>query len=64
MAAILTVSWQIYYQHVPCDHMWRMRVATELYTLHPNQFPEDVPVVQISEYNIILCHNQLSDIIQ
>ena len=56
----LTVSWQIYYEHVQCDHMWRVRVATELYTLHPNQFPEDVPIAQISEYNITINSNSAS----
>ena len=53
----LTVSWQIYYQHVQCDRMWRVRVATEQYTLLPNQFPEDVPVARISEYNVTINSN-------
>ena len=34
--------------------MWRVRVATEEYTLYPNQFPEDVPIAQISEYNVTM----------
>ena len=50
----LTVSWQIYYQHVQCDRMWRVRVAADQFTLYPNQFPEDVPIVQISEYNVTI----------
>ena len=50
----LSVSWQIYYQHVQCDRMWRVRVATQDYTLYPNQFPEDVPITQISEYNVTI----------
>ena len=56
-ASSLTVSWQIYYQHVQCDRMWRVRVATELYTLYPNQFPGDVPIAQISEYNVTINSN-------
>ena len=51
---LLTVSWQINYQHVQCDRMWRVRVATEHYTLYPNQFPEDVPIAQIAEYNVTI----------
>ena len=53
-SGIQTVSWQIYYQHVQCDRMWRVRVATERYTLYPNQFPEDVPITQVSEYNVTI----------
>ena len=34
--------------------MWRVRVATERYTLHPNQLPEDVPIAQVSEYNVTI----------
>ena len=50
----LTVSWQINYQHVQCDRMWRVRVAADQFTLYPNQFPEDVPIAQISEYNVTI----------
>ena len=59
-SATLTVSWQIYYQHVQCDRMWRVRVATEQYTLYPNQFPEDVPIAQISEYNVTITSDSAS----
>ena len=34
--------------------MWRVRVATEQHTLYPNQLPEDVPIAQVSEYNVII----------
>ena len=34
--------------------MWRVRVATEQYTLYPNQLPEDVPIAQVSEYNVTI----------
>jgi hypothetical protein len=37
--------------------MWRVRVATEQFTLYPNQFPEDVPITQITEYNITINPN-------
>ena len=37
--------------------MWRVRVATEHYTLYPNQFPEDVPIAQIAEYNVTIDSN-------
>ena len=37
--------------------MWRVRVATEQYTLYPNQFPEDVPIAQIAEYNVTIDSN-------
>lgn len=37
--------------------MWRVRVATEYYTLYPNQFPEDVPIAQVAEYNVTIDSN-------
>lgn len=37
--------------------MWRVRVATEQYTLYPNQFPEDVPIAQFAEYNVTIDSN-------
>ena len=53
----LTVSWQIYYQHVNCDIMWRVRIATQNYTLYPNHFPEDVPIAMTTEYNVSIDSN-------
>lgn len=53
MTDVLTIFWQIQFDE--CG--WRVSIVTPNYTLHPNQFPQYVPIEKDKEYNVSFIKN-------
>lgn len=58
---MLKLFWQILIENC-ADNIWpwTVTVVTEIYTLYPNQFPQDLPIKEHKEFNVTLtdlrCH--------
>ena len=57
---MLKLFWQILIENCDDKWPWTVTVVTQIYTLYPNQFPQDLPIKEHEEFNVTLtdlrCH--------